>query len=556
MDSQAGNTKNKSGTFALYGAISTLLVLTACNRNGMPEGHFEGTLLTRNHEEILQTPVSTDISYDHEGARGTLAVRDSKTGVLTTLSLSHILLGGKKVTINIPDVLSKSEALEKDGDCFVSKDKNVRFCASSDRFLLEIDSDSHEAIYTLSGDRFAAAKDFAMETPADFTLQDAINRSLKASFDSRIEFEHVMQARKTAKAAYLNLLPHLSLSTVLSNLPPSFMSLLGSIGDLAPFLLPTRWFEAREAGLAAKAESDAMILMQADMANQVEGLTYSLQRDLNLKAVYEDLLKQTLDAEKKTQDLESKNKMADGSTDNITMVIQSMQLDLSGLDAIIATDKSAISQAMGFHNPEAVLSVDMGSEALPFEQAKSLDSDALTQIALDRSFELRQIDDLVLAARKAKTATYFNWIDPDGDSNANIGFALSSVVKVQTSGIKELLIEREQIQANIAQQVFQAVTSYNESINALPKLLEYQTLQNRILVRNLEQIAADSDFDTTDVQNAFFNCLDAGVRLETERAGFRVARSLIDRLLLQGYYTALSQKQDGVVPTSTKKKLQ
>ena len=49
--------------------------------------------------------------------------------------------------------------------------------------------------------------------------------------------------------------------------------MLGTIGDLVPFLFPSRWFHAKEAREISVVEQNTLALLRADLMPQVEGLT-------------------------------------------------------------------------------------------------------------------------------------------------------------------------------------------------------------------------------------------------------------------------------------------
>lgn len=59
------------------------------------------------------------------------------------------------------------------------------------------------------------------------------------------------------------------------------------------------------------------------------------------------------------------------------------------------------------------------------------------------------------------------------------------------------------------------------------------------MVRVLQQVAPGSSLNTLDVESIFQDSITSSIRLETILASFRVARSLIDRSLLQGRYAGL-----------------
>src|ERR1017187_7497972 len=118
----------------------------------------------------------------------------------------------------------------------------------------------------------------------EFSVDELFNKSISESFDTRVEFEHVEQARLLAKNAYLRLTPHITLTSVLSIISLNAASMIGSIGDLAPFLLPNRWLLAKESSHRSNAEQYAHIAIRADAGTVVEGLAIMVLRDQEILA--------------------------------------------------------------------------------------------------------------------------------------------------------------------------------------------------------------------------------------------------------------------------------
>jgi hypothetical protein len=173
----------------------------------------------------------------------------------------------------------------------------------------------------------AFSEPHAWEVPAHYTQREAMSRAFTESFDSRAIYERQIQARHAARASYLNLLPHLSMSSILSAVAPSVTGLLGAIGDLVPFLLPNRWLQAKSAAHQSQAQRQALALMRADAAAQVEGLSYALERDFQILAHYRTLMDLAVQTRDKLQRIELSGGMPEGSTDHLNATINWMSLD-------------------------------------------------------------------------------------------------------------------------------------------------------------------------------------------------------------------------------------
>jgi hypothetical protein len=388
----------------------------------------------------------------------------------------------------------------------------------------------------LWGRPFASPESVPLEAPQSFTLAEARQRAWDRSFDSRLEFEHLLQASQSARAAYLNLLPHLSLIAIASNLPPSASGLASSIGDLAPFLLPNRWIQARRASLEARVQEDAWILMRADLALQIEGLSYGWARDQEARDLYQSTLTRLLDIQAHVRQLEDQHRASDGATDHLESLVNTLRLDLGAMTPLLQADRAALSQALGFVNPEAVTAVALDPAEAPIAEAAPLDAAALVDRTLARAYELRQVDTMLDVARTQKKELLFNWMDPYGDYRAQLGFELGAQLRVARSRIHEVEISREQLRSFLIKKLYEAVEEHNHTLVAYPLAAEALVLHERRLQRILAAVAAGAEFEPIAINEVLSGYLASAVRARSLLANYRGARAKIQRLLWQPPY--------------------
>lgn len=517
-------------TFVLSG------VLAGCQTWTDVLGHYEGTLFDRYESEIQGQAVSIDLV---RGKRNTAVaeVKDQQGRRLIVLSARKFT--PNSFELDLPPPWQGGVRMRKEKECFYGKHPRVTLCFSDSKLLLDVGDESGQSLFTLSADKFKREVPLEMETPRKFRLNETIEIAQNKSFETRTEFIHLIQARRAAKAAYLKLLPRLNLSTTLSNIEPTISSLLNSIGDYAPFLLPNRWMQAREASHSAEAERDAMILMRMDMGSQAEGLSYALARDQESLDLYHYLLTRAQDALDLIQPLEKEGKMMPGSSDHLQAYINWMQLDVIGLKAIVQEDKYSISAALGFHNPNTVDGVEIGEEGHPIAGAAPMIEAELVPLALKRSIELRQMDHLIRIAEYQKKEIYFSWLDPSEDPDTSLSFATGQTLAIARSKIDELLLKREQLQAIVAKKTAGAINEWNAALVAYPLIQSTMEIHERRLNRILSQIRAGSELNTLDIEAVFQDYVAAGLRKLVLVAGFRVAASKLERLLLQGHYISV-----------------
>jgi hypothetical protein len=510
------------------------LVLLGCNHPSFPEGTFQGNLLQKSDQGTTQELITADVSPMRKG-HGDIVIRDAKTASESN-TLQVTLSNNGKVTLTLPGVLQNPVELEKMDDCYHSSgEPDVSFCETSTEFSIEVD-DQGNPVFKLSASQFDLQGVYQFETPKSYDLKDAMQIALTKNFGSRIEFERVMEAKSRAKSAYLNLLPHINLSDILSNLTPNVASVMGVIGDLCPFLLPSRWIAAKDASITSQAEQDAMILMQFDTAAQLEALTYSYTQDKGIVSLYNYLIARAQSARDASWKIESEGTFPKGSTAHLDADIISMKLDLSAYSQLLEQDRAAIAQAMGLNNPAGVTEI-IFDDSTDWSSIKPLDAQELSQIAIDRAFELQQIDELIQIAKNQKKATVFNWLDPYGDPAQDLGFNLSENLAVDADQVNELGIRKQDLEAGIVRNLFSTVEQYNKKAGDYPTALSSVQLSEQRLNTVVGQLTPNSGLNTLDIEAIFQDYLATGIRKETTLSSLRIAKAEVDRRLLQGFYS-------------------
>lgn len=528
-----------------------LFLVSGCRLAAIPTGEFQASMLERVGGVLKESLVRVDIEVLRGSSQATVTVRELSGAELFTLGIR----ANKKthVEVEIPvnllariDELSLPDGvmrLEEESGCYVSRlEKRAQLCFSKNRFLLEVTRSDQVPIFSLSADRFKKEPALELEEAKKYRLVDLVGMAFEKNFESRIQYEHLLQAKSKTRAAYLNLLPHLSFSTALSVGTAAAQGMYASAGDLAPFLFPTRWFQAKEAALKSQAERDALLIMQADLAATVEGMNYVYERDKAILATYDLTIEKGKAVKEQLAQLEKAGKVPEGSADDIETLVNSMLLDRATLIAAQRIQRHGLAQALGFQNPEAVLDVELGEEIECLDDAKPVDSEAVSRLALSRSYELRQMDSLIDIAKWQKRELYFNWLDPTGDPGAGLGLALRDLVVVSKSKVKELQLRRAQLRAGLVQKVFETVATHDGVIKSNEPMKKHIALQEKRLDRIIKQIQPGANLNSIELSSIFQDYLTAKVRGESLRATYRIARSKLDRFLLKGYYQSRRPK--------------
>jgi outer membrane protein TolC len=510
-------------------------------------GHYAGTLTTNYNGQFKQVPIQTDIPAELDHLTSPILLKDIEGQLHLTITLRSYSENSVSLKISEPnstqDTLNTSLVLTS--GCFESGaagslngSAQTTLCISSQQVSLEMKNVAGLDVLTIKMSRFdpSDAK-VTEETPQVYTLSQAIERARKMNFNTRIEFEHVIQAKMTAKYSYLNLLPKITTGTIANNLPATWQSLLSSIDDVAPFLLPDRWLDAKEAEYEARAEVNTLTVMKLDTAQEVEGLVYTYDQDKTVQGLYTKTLVKVSDLRNQVSIREKIGQLPDGSTAAVDAIVAGIQQNTVVMDQILTEDRTALGQAMGFLNPLAVQDMHIDVEIAPIGQVPTVDYPTLNSIALSRSFEIQQIDNLTLAAKDEKEKKYFSWLDPAADPPYELGFGLGSQIELSKSQIRELGIDREQLQSTISQRAQNAVMEYQQTQKAYELDSKQVKSAEELIDTASTNLQIGAKVDLINFITLFQTYLSAAIQQQNDQTAYRIAKSKIDRLQLVGFYT-------------------
>jgi hypothetical protein len=157
-------------------------------------------------------------------------------------------------------------------------------------------------------------------------------------------------------------------------------------------------------------------------------------------------------------------------------------------------------------------------------------------VALARSVELDQLNDLIAQAKLARKEEYFDWLDPVANPALGLGVSLPAELTIAQSQFNELGIVRNQTESGISQEALNAVTDYEQAIDNFQDAQSDIVLHEHRLNTILQQLSSGVNVDAFDLCSVIADDLGANLAVEQARADYRVARAEIDRLLLQGFY--------------------
>lgn len=379
------------------------------------------------------------------------------------------------------------------------------------------------------------------EIPARYTVAALLKQAMNQNFDSPIQFQRVVQAKLRTETAYRNLLPHLEINDVLNIAALNLLGYLKAVGDLVPFLFPTRWLETKADQYKLEAEFDAWILTKADAMNLAEGLAYSALRDDIVLSAIQDYQIYLAGIRDKVRERERAGLLQIGSSDDIASIINNLDRGNAVLSENAVQERISLAQAAGFRNFAAISGIQPPDDE-PIDDIQPYDDATIKRLAdlsLDRSYERRQMAALINASRVNQKASYFQWLDPAGERDGSLGINLGSYVKIAKSETQELLAKKEKLEAVLTDSVARAASLSNQYLASYQLARAGVDIQDRRVKRHSQNMETGINFAMSDLTNSLQEKLKAEIELVQAQYNYYVARANLNRLLLAGPYAVL-----------------
>jgi hypothetical protein len=463
------------------------------------------------------------------------------------LSLKHISDDEVTLQSDQPE-LNNLQLLADTQGCFTNPAagdlKNIRVCQTAAQISVHADKISTQSELHLVASRSQekSASGLGLEKPRDFTLPELRKLVQSHSFKTREEFQKLLSAKANMRLHYLNLLPHLSFNSILSSATGGPLGLVASIGDLAPFLLPNRWAGAKENDRLYQAEKYSAKIVTEDAVNVVENLALAVDRDqktlqelIKIRATVPPILDLINSLEAKTPPL-----LVPGRHRVVESPLNLLDETIVSLEDVVDTDLAELATAMGFENPLAIRSLDIGNFADILNPA-TFDFADLEKATIQTSNEIPQIGELIKAATANLHGRAFEWLDPSGDPQAGLGFGLPSHIEIEQHAVSQLGVAREKTRAVLLKKVRSAFVDLRMDVEQYKLSQQGIAIQSGRINADTEELkSAPNDTPIGDLQDSLEKLPTQTVSLLTAQYGWYMALSRVHRLTHTGPYSNFS----------------
>lgn len=414
----------------------------------------------------------------------------------------------------------------------------MRFCWSSDEIhLFKIAPDgAHASVLDLT--RLLSDQVAVLEPPATYALADLIARAKKRNFSSVVAFQKVAGAQDAALNAEWNLLPHANTGDLLNILSDNVITGLKSAGNLVPFLFPSNWFRAAGASDLLASEKDAWELMDLDGVKVVKCTAYGIIRDekvLDSIAVERLMISELRDL---LRGKEQSGLVRIGVSDDLTALINKIDLSITGLRTFHDSELATLSQAAGFYNPKAITGVSFSPDpnAPSAAQPLPIDFNAAAGLAVSRSIELRQMSELVAWARNQRNARLFDWMLPSGDPSGGVGLGLPSYIEAGQDQVNLIRAESDDVKSILLRDLSETIDELNKAAGDFSLSVQGELTNKRRVDRIAENLRIGMSFVMSDLVSAFQDEMNSQIAEIDAEYGYLIALSDFNRILYQSSY--------------------
>lgn len=535
-------------------SVSLFSCNTPTSSSGAPialptAGLYDGFILkntnSNSNEEFLSgsltTPSSSEFDFvlkDDDGSFSIIAKEASTDSIEVTLSIA-----------SAPITLKWDSSV----NCFTSTDSEL--CLNNQEISMHL-TDKSSTEYVIVVDPHQANPPGSTQTPKVYSVSQIINLGKNQSFNSQIQFATAQKSREDAITAHMNLLPNISLSDALGFLSPfTVMDFIHGIGDLAPFLLPSRWIAASQATQAATSDYYGYLIMKGDSANIAEGLALGVLRDEASLASLKTYAAPITQLRDKVKDGELLGIEAPGSSDALTTVLESLQATEVGLTETISEEKTDLASAIGLISANAVKDVTWSNLYPSVDKPIKINQTSTLSLVIDRALELKQMDALLQETKDSADNRYFYWMDPSGGQGSNIGFGWPSSIEAGKDQVQEIEDETQQLQSTLEQKLKDTESQIQLAVE------NYQLSKNDLALQQqrLTQLNDDQNMGVTvavsDLQNALQSVLQYQGSMINAEYTYYIALGKLNRLLFSGPYADIESPVAGsstpVKPTPT-----
>jgi hypothetical protein len=227
-----------------------------------------------------------------------------------------------------------------------------------------------------------------------------------------------------------------------------------------------------------------------------------------------------------------------GSADQLNIVINGLERSMSALHEALREERTALSQGAGFMNPDAVAMIEPVAVAPVTGPLPGALSD-WQSLALKRSVNLAQMDDLAVYAQKMKVVRKFQWLDPTGDDSGSLGFGIVDYLAIGNSMVRQVYDKKRSTESLLLKKVEDTLTSSSQIFDDYRLQAGAVEINQRLIDRYRSNFHSNIAFNLSDLANALQGKAAAELAKIGDEYAALVLQDTMDFLTFSGAYAQL-----------------
>ncbi len=376
-----------------------------------------------------------------------------------------------------------------------------------------------------------------------YSLDELLGRARFFNYTTMQAAEKLIRAKAEIGRKKWGLLPRFNVKIVIEFFANGPLSLLDSLGFIAPFLFPTNWFKWKETGLLYEAEKRSYASLRGNQMLSVEQLFYVIHRDVMIHSYLLSHLDWLKKIEKGIEREERQRKLPTGSRDFFQLSILPLEEDRLQLENLIEMELAELAHAVSLPPLDGISGLIPAT--LPdLSESPRLDPKHFFRDAQLKSLEVEALKKLLEVALWIKEERKWGFIDPESDDAA--GFDFGHTMRIAKSHEHEIRRKVEEVHSSLEKQSGGIAQANNSAIDlylVISEEIEKLKFAFDYLVQR--HLSGDHTFDEWEYLKELSELANKRLSAEIKRLNlihdYLITQAKYQRLLLLGHYQDLME---------------
>lgn len=525
--------------FSLLQMLALALILSSCKDGSLPKlkGRYLGIMTVGSEKTQIVTQVP---DFKKENKITSLSFKIYPT-LASAIGDQYTLTLIDKETIELKSsqIYTGRTNLNLDKNCAkgIAGPQAISTCWEQGKLTLSINdklNPEKSILINLSLDNNLTT----LETNKILSVDELLGRAKFNNYSVSQESERVFQAQKNIGVARGNLLPKLSLKSLIGLATGDYLS---AVETVLPFLFPGNWYKWESSKELYLAEKSSFASLRGNEMNMVEGLYYLILRD---QLVLDRLKKHIVWMKQIQESINQSEKVGTvlkGTAEYFGTSISVLERDRINFEALIKIQYAQLAQASAL-SPINGISGLVPVSVPDLSTMEVIDPSAFFKVAQEKSYELKSLGFLLKAAKSSQKEIYFNFFDLEGSNG--IGFGTRSQILVSKSQQEEISKKTDETRSLIELQSSMVANEYNLAIESYQLAKSNKKISEKRLNWLISRLLqGDGSIDSEDFVNELTEIQYKIIGFTSDEATstqmWLMAKAKLNRLVLKGFYSDL-----------------